>query len=347
MPARVIRADYQQLAQISKQFSRQSGQMQATLKRLQAQMQTLHGGDWIGRGATAFYQEMDSQVLPSLKRLTTDLQAASQSTLKMSRIMKDAENRSAALFRFLGSVGPAADGRSAMAGAGEGREGEGGGEEESLYEKMMAPFESKGFEAFEKGHSAFHLAEAFASKIKSAPKWLHEALESPAMKVFNKGFSLLGEGLNIAKFAHDPNLQTGADLTSSSAGVLGAFAENPWVAGPAAAFSGGYAFGKAFIAPYTTKPLSNLLTKWDPLDLNDYATRFPKTTIHDYQRHGQDMPIDVAGRVFNGLNDESRSDAVNFAKQYASQHSMSVNQFFRKSGHWYLAGIPLAAMSSN
>ena len=60
---------------------------------------TLQSGDWVGRGATAFYNEMDSQVLPALQRLVSALQQAQQVTVQISVIMQQVENEVAALFR--------------------------------------------------------------------------------------------------------------------------------------------------------------------------------------------------------------------------------------------------------
>jgi len=84
-------------------------------------MGVLEGGDWIGKGATAFYNEMNSAVLPAMKKLASALDTASQTTKKISQIVKRAEDDSAALFKavLVGSaVGAAAGGQFAGAGAG-------------------------------------------------------------------------------------------------------------------------------------------------------------------------------------------------------------------------------------
>jgi WXG100 family type VII secretion target len=98
VPAPIVRADYEQLRRIAKAFAQQSEACRQSLRRLQSSKNTLQGGDWVGRGAGAFYAEMDSAVLPSLDRLVTALERASQTTSAASAIIKQAEDEAAALF---------------------------------------------------------------------------------------------------------------------------------------------------------------------------------------------------------------------------------------------------------
>jgi WXG100 family type VII secretion target len=107
-----IRADYDQLGQVAQRFGAASEAAGSTLQALQQNMQVLEGGDWAGQGARAFYQEMSSSVLPTLKRLTSALQAAQQTAQAISREMKQAEEAAAAVFRAVG----AANGANAAAG---------------------------------------------------------------------------------------------------------------------------------------------------------------------------------------------------------------------------------------
>jgi WXG100 family type VII secretion target len=95
MPAQRIRVDYEALAQISQIFANQSDEMQQTIQRVQQQKDNLEGGDWVGKGATAFYQEMDGEVFPSLKRLATALSTADRVARQISQIMNQAEEEAA------------------------------------------------------------------------------------------------------------------------------------------------------------------------------------------------------------------------------------------------------------
>ena len=118
-----IRADYDQLGQVAQRFGAAAEAAGASLQAIQQQMQVLEGGDWVGQGAKAFYQEMSSSVLPRLKRLGSALQAAQQTTQAISREMKQAEEAAAAVFRAFGAIGGASSvstlvgGAAALAGA--------------------------------------------------------------------------------------------------------------------------------------------------------------------------------------------------------------------------------------
>jgi WXG100 family type VII secretion target len=97
-----VRADYEQLAQIAQVFGQQAEAAQHMLAALQQDMSILQGGDWVGKGADQLYAEMKSAVLPSLGRLVAAMDQAASMTAKISQIMKQAEDDSAALFRLDG-----------------------------------------------------------------------------------------------------------------------------------------------------------------------------------------------------------------------------------------------------
>jgi WXG100 family type VII secretion target len=99
MPAPKTRGDYDQLAQISNRFAREYEMAQRALNAVQQQVNTLQGGDWVGEGARAFYAEMNSAVLPSLKRLAKALQSAQQVTQQIGREVKAAEDEASRILR--------------------------------------------------------------------------------------------------------------------------------------------------------------------------------------------------------------------------------------------------------
>jgi WXG100 family type VII secretion target len=102
MTAPKIRADYEGLKKISQSFSTESDQIGAMTKNVQSSVDTLRGGDWVGPGATAFYQEMDSAVFPSLKRLGAALGEAARVTNQINQLMNGAERDAAAVLRATG-----------------------------------------------------------------------------------------------------------------------------------------------------------------------------------------------------------------------------------------------------
>src|ERR1700682_843072 len=98
-----VRTDYEQLNQVAQRFGAASEAATATLQSLQQNLQVLEGGDLIGQGARALYQEISQAVLPTMKRLVNALQSAQQTTQAISREMKQAEDAAAAVLRRIGS----------------------------------------------------------------------------------------------------------------------------------------------------------------------------------------------------------------------------------------------------
>jgi WXG100 family type VII secretion target len=59
MSTAVVRCHYEDLSRISQAFQQQADIAQQSLHGLCSTMQVLQGGDWVGQGATAFYQEWE------------------------------------------------------------------------------------------------------------------------------------------------------------------------------------------------------------------------------------------------------------------------------------------------
>jgi WXG100 family type VII secretion target len=126
MSAPKVRGDYEALAQIAQTFGQAADQSRQTLQNLQSQMNTLQQGDWVGKSADKFYAEMNSAMLPTMKRLVSALERARSVTQQISRVIKQAEDDSAALFKGAAS-GVASGGSGAAGGAGSGSGGSSGG----------------------------------------------------------------------------------------------------------------------------------------------------------------------------------------------------------------------------
>ncbi len=116
MPATKIRADYDQLKTTESQFGGLAQDTRQMIQALKQQIETLQGGDWVGPGATAFFQEMNGSVMPSLQRLASAFDSAQRATTQISRIVAQAESDAARILR--GSGGrpePLETGDAAMA----------------------------------------------------------------------------------------------------------------------------------------------------------------------------------------------------------------------------------------
>lgn len=103
MSAAKIRADYDSLNKIAQSLLSESAQIASMAKNVQSNVDALRGGDWVGPGATAFYQEMDSSVFPSLKRLAAALDEAAKGATRIRQGMHQAETDAAAALRATGS----------------------------------------------------------------------------------------------------------------------------------------------------------------------------------------------------------------------------------------------------
>lgn len=100
MPSTTVRAHYDELRTIQQTFNRQADAVAQTNQGLKSRMETLKSGDWIGKGATAFYQEMDGQVVPSLQRLQRAMSEAARITAQIAQLMKQAEDEASSCFRL-------------------------------------------------------------------------------------------------------------------------------------------------------------------------------------------------------------------------------------------------------
>src|SRR5258706_1390639 len=134
MPAATIRANYDQLKQVATTFGKSSDECKRTLQNIRSNKDTLHGGDWVGQGANAFYKEMDDSVLPTLQRLVSALDTAQRSIAQISSVMQGAEQQASKVLQggaSGGGGGAAAGGAApgaarAAAGAAAGAGGGGG-----------------------------------------------------------------------------------------------------------------------------------------------------------------------------------------------------------------------------
>ncbi len=94
-----IRADFDSLDKVGKTFSQQAEATNRSLQKINQQVSTLRGGDWVGKGAIQFYQDMDDLLLPSLNRLVKALEAGGTAMQKVGQIMHHTDEDQAALYR--------------------------------------------------------------------------------------------------------------------------------------------------------------------------------------------------------------------------------------------------------
>lgn len=96
----IIQADYEELEGIAKKFAQQSEQNEQMFSMVRSHVDQLKNGGWQGRGANAFYEEIESAIYPSLCRLISGLEQGNKATSQIIHIIKFAEEEAAQLFHF-------------------------------------------------------------------------------------------------------------------------------------------------------------------------------------------------------------------------------------------------------
>jgi len=104
MPAEIIRAKYDELDQIAARFAKQAQSNADMIKQVQRAMNQLQQNGWVGKGSEAFFNEMQSKVLPACQRLVGALQQSQTTTKKIVEVVKQAEEEAANLFKGGGSA---------------------------------------------------------------------------------------------------------------------------------------------------------------------------------------------------------------------------------------------------
>jgi WXG100 family type VII secretion target len=96
----IVRSNHDELKTIASKFSSEESAVNQLNQSLKSNLDTLQGGDWIGPGATAFFNEMNSDVLPSLKRLQQAMGEAAKVTNQISQAMKNAEGEASGALKM-------------------------------------------------------------------------------------------------------------------------------------------------------------------------------------------------------------------------------------------------------
>ncbi|MCB0047361.1 MAG: WXG100 family type VII secretion target, partial [Caldilineaceae bacterium] len=98
MTASIIQANYEQLEQIATRFGRATEAQDRLMRTIRDRADVLTRGSWEGEGGDAFARELDGEVMPAMQRLADALQEAQRATLKMSVVIRTAEEEAARLF---------------------------------------------------------------------------------------------------------------------------------------------------------------------------------------------------------------------------------------------------------
>ncbi|MCB9453082.1 MAG: WXG100 family type VII secretion target [Anaerolineaceae bacterium] len=95
-----IEINYELMTTIKTKFSDKAEQVNQLKQSLQAQIDNLRQGGWIGQGANAFYGEMDQLLMPSLTRLQQALVMAEENTATIATEFQAAEDEAQTFVNF-------------------------------------------------------------------------------------------------------------------------------------------------------------------------------------------------------------------------------------------------------
>lgn len=111
MAADIITINYEVMGQIVREFLDEQARVNRIIQRLNNQIEVLEGGAWKSEAATAYYRDMETDLMPAMRRLTESLFKASLVTHHIITIFEGAEEDASSLLqRAIDGVGtPYAD----------------------------------------------------------------------------------------------------------------------------------------------------------------------------------------------------------------------------------------------
>ena len=95
-----IQVDYEELEQITSIFAAQADLIDELKSRLTQAYHPLQDGGWEGKGADAFFQEMDDDIWPMLSRLLEAFEGGETLISQIIRTFQTAEEEAAAQMNF-------------------------------------------------------------------------------------------------------------------------------------------------------------------------------------------------------------------------------------------------------
>lgn len=94
----LIKVSYEAMQKFQNSFRGQETAVQQTTGKLTKVIEQLRNGDWIGEGATAFFNEMDSEVIPAMKRLQSAMSEGDRVSKEIEKIQHETESSIESLF---------------------------------------------------------------------------------------------------------------------------------------------------------------------------------------------------------------------------------------------------------
>ena len=100
-----IKLDFDAFKNIEGSFRAQETSTKETIGKLNKVIEQLRGGDWYGEGATKFFNEMDSQVMPSMKNLQNVMGEGDRISKEIEKTQHECESAITSLFGNIPGLG--------------------------------------------------------------------------------------------------------------------------------------------------------------------------------------------------------------------------------------------------
>ncbi len=94
----MIKISFDDTGKVVNTFKQQQDDIGKMLNQLKSATEQLRGGDWIGKGATQFYKDMDDMLLPAVNRLQKAMQGGADHVQKANDIMNKANEDQKTLY---------------------------------------------------------------------------------------------------------------------------------------------------------------------------------------------------------------------------------------------------------
>ena len=105
MAVLIIKLDFDAFKNIEGSFRAQETSTKETIGKLNKVIEQLRGGDWYGEGATKFFNEVDSQVIPSMKNLQNVMGEGDRISKEIEKTQHECESAITSLFGNIPGLG--------------------------------------------------------------------------------------------------------------------------------------------------------------------------------------------------------------------------------------------------
>jgi WXG100 family type VII secretion target len=96
-----VQVNYDDMRNIIQRMKSEQAEVLNLLKATKAQVDYIHGNQWIGRGSEKFFSEMEQRYLPALQRLANALGTAAEKAQKVVDTIRQADEGTKPFFTRL------------------------------------------------------------------------------------------------------------------------------------------------------------------------------------------------------------------------------------------------------